>query len=77
MVIQSALNGQVICTHDPVSVGYLGIKNVNLSPNGSFISSAWFDGKVRLYSNISWQELTSLEHSQMINTKATLVYKEE
>jgi len=76
VVVQSAMTGEVVAVHEPYQA-CLGVKSVQISPSGSYLCAGWFDGKARLYSNISWKELSSLEHEAAVNTQTTIVYKED
>jgi hypothetical protein len=40
----------------------LGIKSVNLSPNGLYVVATQFDTKIKLFNGISMKEIANLEH---------------
>ena len=62
--------GNLIITHNPYEYS-LGIKALNLSPNGHTISVGFYDQTVRLYNYISYKLIIDLQHSSSItDTKA-------
>ncbi len=60
----------------------LGIKSVNLSPNGLYVVATQFDTKIKLFNGISMKEIANLEHQTQLNLKipelsSVIVYREE
>ncbi len=64
--------GSIIASHQPYDLA-LGIKSVELSPNGHYLSVGFFDQNVRLYNHISWKLIIDLEHSSTINDCSEIV----
>ena len=56
----------------------LGIKNMDISPNGHYICLGLFDQTLRIYNNISYTCVTVLEHEKTLLDDITVnYYKEE
>lgn len=52
ILIYSAMTGEIVAKHNLNGPG-LGIKSVNLSPNGIFMTVAFFDTKLRIFNAYS------------------------
>jgi len=56
----------------------LGIKNMDISPNGHYICLGLYDQSLRIYNNISYTCVTVLEHEKTVFDDITVnYYKEE
>ena len=56
----------------------LGIKNIDISPNGHYICLGLFDQTLRIFNNISYTCVTIFEHEkQLLNDISVNYYKEE
>jgi WD40 repeat protein len=76
------MTGELIASHSPYS-HTLGVKNLSISPSGNYYGAVgYYDGKLRLYNNLSWKEIIAFEHSSSLNLNDNkenqiVVYKEE
>lgn len=64
--------GNLISVNEPYQLN-LGIKALNMSPNGHYLSIGFYDQNVRLYNHISWKLIMDLPHNPNI-TDNTIVY---
>jgi WD40 repeat protein len=64
--------GNLITTHNPYDLN-LGIKCLNMSPNGHYLSVGFYDQAVRIYNHISWKMIIDLQHPQTISSSNELV----
>jgi WD40 repeat protein len=56
----------------------LGIKNIEISPNGHYICLGLYDQSLRIFNNVSYTCITILEHdNQILNDSKANYYKEE
>jgi len=69
--------GNLIQVHEPYKLT-LGVKNMNMSPNGHYLTAGFYDGAVRIYNHITWKLIIDLEHPSNINDCSNInVFKEE
>ncbi|CDW74000.1 wd-repeat protein [Stylonychia lemnae] len=81
LIIYSAMTGEVVAKHNLSSGPGLGIKSVQLSPNGIFMTVAFFDTKLRIFNAYSQREIVSFEHTSQISFaqaeyNRVLIYRE-
>ena len=65
--------GSIISSHKPYDLA-LGIKSVELSPNGHYLSVGYYDQILRLYNHISWKQIIELSHPTSITDCSEIVY---
>jgi WD40 repeat protein len=57
----------------------LGIKSLNFSPNGHYLSVGFYDQVIRIYNHITWKLIIEFSHPQTIseNNSNVNIFKEE
>ena len=69
--------GNLIAKHEPYEIS-LGIKSVNMSPNGNYLAVGFYDQNVRLYNHMSWKLITEFNHVEKLSdTNNFNIFKEE
>jgi WD40 repeat protein len=64
--------GNLITSHTPYELN-LGIKSVEMSPNGHYLGVGFYDQAVRIYNHTSWKMIIDLPHPSTINSSNELV----
>lgn len=69
--------GNLISCHNPYELN-LGIKSLNMSPNGHYLSAGFYDQNVRLYNHISWKLIIDFSHPMNISDTTNInIFREE
>lgn len=69
--------GNLITQHEPYQWN-LGIKNLNISPNGHFLTVGFHDQAVRLYNHITWKLIIDFTHTTSLNDITNInVFRED
>jgi hypothetical protein len=55
----------------------LGIKNLNMSPNGHYLTVGFYDQTVRLYNHITWKLIIDFQHQNTITDSSVNIFREE
>ena len=63
--------GNIISVHQAYELS-LGIKNCCFSPNGNYLSVGYYDQSLRLFSHITWKQITEFQHKSTITDKNTV-----
>lgn len=69
--------GNLIATHEPYQLN-LGIKSLNFSPNGHYLTVGFYDQTVRIYNHITWKMIIDFAHTPSISDSSNInIFREE
>lgn len=63
--------GNLIASHTAYD-NSLGIKTLSLSPSGHYLAVGYFDQSIRIFSCLTWKELTEIQHKPIVNDSNTV-----